>query len=120
MNANNDIPIAAGAAGPPGGEPAPAAPAPAPNPFANFQWRVTFHEAGEDPHVEIMNSFSNAWALAQPWPEEMEEHDWNFELKEDVRQRFLFAAQNPDSPNADRFIRVCWVDNETYTAIEMF
>ena len=134
MNANNDIPIAAGAGagagGPPGGGPpdggppgvAAGAPAAAPNPFANYQWRVTFYEEGDEPHVEIMSTFSSAWALAQPWPEEMAMHDWSFVLKEDARARFTFAAQNPDSPNADRLIRVCWADDEngTYNTIEMF
>lgn len=146
MHANNDdIPIAAGGGGgPPGGEPAPAgpaagggdgagpaappaAPAPAPqpqnpNPFANYQWRVTYYEEGEEPHVEIMSRFADAWAVAQPWPEEMEDHDWVFLTKADVQGRFTFAAQNPDSPNAEWVIRVCWTEDEegTYTTIEMF
>ena len=102
MNANNDIPV--------------------PNPFANYQWRVTFYEEGEEPHTEIMRTFADAWAVAQPWPEEMAGRNWNFEVRAGVRQRFLFATQNPDSPNAERLIRVCWVagENNTYNTIEMF
>ena len=92
------------------------------NPLANHQWRVTFHEEGDQPHVEIMRTFADAWALAQPWPEELAEPNWRFLLREEVRDRFIFSAQNPDSPNAERVIRVCWADDEngTYNTIEMF
>ena len=34
-------------------------------------WTVIFFEEGEEPLIEEMSSFSDAWALAQPAPEEM-------------------------------------------------
>lgn len=34
-------------------------------------WTVIFFEEGEEPLIEEVSSFSDAWALAQPAPEEM-------------------------------------------------
>lgn len=76
------------------------------------QWRVTFYEEGEEPIVEIMRSFADAWALAQPNPEE-DGLAWRFEPRAQVLARF-------QDPQANHTIRVCWVEgvNGTYNVIE--
>lgn len=73
------------------------------------QWRVTFYEKGDEPLVEMMRSFADAWALAQPYPED-DGLAWHFAgARAQIKARFE-AGENS--------IRVCWVDNETYTVVE--
>lgn len=75
------------------------------------RWRVTFYEEGEEPLVEDMRSFADAWALAQPNPED-DGLAWRFAgARAQIKARFE-AGENS--------IRVCWVDgvNGTYTVVE--
>jgi hypothetical protein len=77
----------------------------------NQQWRVTFYEAGEEPLVEVMRSFADAWALAQPNPED-DGLPWRFAgARAQIKARFEAGEQ---------IITVCWVDgvNGTYNVIE--
>jgi len=85
------------------------------NLLAGRQWRVTFHEAGEMPEEELMRSFQDAWAIAQPYPEE-DGLAWQFEQRAFIRASFELAVEDPNQP---RTLRVCWVDDDTYTTIEM-
>jgi hypothetical protein len=75
------------------------------------QWRVTFYEVGEEPIVEVMSSFADAWALAQPNPED-DGLDWRFVgARVQIKARFDAGEQ---------IITVCWVNgvNGTYNVIE--
>ncbi len=77
------------------------------------QWRVTFYEEGEEPLVEVMRTFADAWAVAQPYPED-DGLAWRFAgARAQIKARF-------DDPQGERSIRVCWVEgvNGTYTFIE--
>jgi hypothetical protein len=57
------------------------------------QWRVTWQVQGEQPEVEVMNRWADAWALAQPWPEERgEDGGWLYTLRADALSAFQNGA----------------------------
>lgn len=85
------------------------APPPFPEELRNYQWRVTWYEEGEEPYTEVMGRFGNAWALAQPYPEE-DGLAWHFTRRADILAALL---QEP-------IVTAAWVDNLTRTTIERF
>ena len=60
------------------------------------QWRVTWHEEGEEDVVEIMTSWSDAWAISQPLEPE---GGWLYTQKDVVYNRFQ---------NGENSINVAW------------
>ncbi len=56
------------------------------------QWRVVFYEVDEEPIEEIMSSFADAWALAQPDPQH--ERGWRIQRRADVIAAFAAGEQD--------------------------
>ncbi len=57
------------------------------------QWRVTWLDQGEQPEVEVMNRWADAWALAQPWPEERgDDGGWLYMRRADALSAFQNGA----------------------------
>jgi hypothetical protein len=82
---------------------------PVPEALRNYQWRVTWYEEGDEPYTEIMGRFGDAWALAQPYPDD-DGLDWHFTRRADILNALL---QEP-------VVTVAWVDNATRTTLERF
>ena len=78
----------------------------------NSQWRTIFYEGGEVPLVEILRTFADAWALAQPYPDPVGPR-WSFLARANAKAHFE-AGGGP--------LTVCWVEGnpQTYTVIERF
>jgi hypothetical protein len=81
-----------------------------------MMYRVIFYEEGEDvePIIEDMTSFADAWALAQPAPEEMEEGWRTIVTREEAQERIktgvLTVASDPEKPNKNyTTIQEMWV-----------
>lgn len=72
------------------------------------QWRITWYEEGEEPLVEIVSSFADAWVLAQPYPED-DNLPWKWVERHIAVQRFAAG---------ERAVRAAWVDNATQTFVE--
>ena len=72
------------------------------------QWRVTFYEEGDEPLVEMMRSFADAWAVSKPYPD-LDGRPWQRLEKANVEARFV-AGENA--------IVVSRASNGTYTVIE--
>jgi hypothetical protein len=56
------------------------------------QWRVVFYDVDEQPIEEIMSSFADAWALAQPDPQH--ERGWRIQRRADVVAAFAAGEQD--------------------------
>jgi hypothetical protein len=57
------------------------------------QWRVTWLVQGEQPEVDVMNRWADAWALAQPWPEERgEDGGWLYTRRLSALEAFQNGA----------------------------
>lgn len=62
----------------------------------NYQWRVTWHVQGQDDETEYVSRFSDAWAMAQPWPEERAEGGgWTYTRRADGLAAFMDAPVGP-------------------------
>jgi hypothetical protein len=62
----------------------------------NYQWRVTWHVQGQDDETEYVSRFSDAWAMAQPWPEERGEGGgWTYTRRADGLASFMDAPAGP-------------------------
>lgn len=85
------------------------APMPVPEALHNYQWRITWYEEGDEPFTEVIGHFSDAWALAQPYPDD-DGLDWHFTRRADALNALL---QEP-------IVTVAWVDNLTRTTLERF
>ncbi len=72
------------------------------------QWRVTFYEQGEEPLVEIMRTFADAWAVSAPYPGD-DGLQWARSNRANVEARFA-AGENS--------IVVSRASQVTYTVIE--
>jgi hypothetical protein len=72
------------------------------------QWRITWYEEGEEPLVEVVSSFADAWALAQPYPDE-DGLQWQWMPRQDAHLQFANGAQA---------LVAAWVDNATRTVVE--
>jgi hypothetical protein len=72
------------------------------------QWRITWYEDGEEPMVEVVSSFADAWALAQPYPDE-DGLQWRWTPRQDARLQFA---------NGSQAVVAAWVDNTTRTVVE--
>jgi hypothetical protein len=72
------------------------------------QWRVVFYEAGDQPLVEVMRSFADAWAVAQPYPHE-DGLPWVIGNRNNIKATLEVQA----GP-----LTVASVDGQTYTTIE--
>jgi hypothetical protein len=77
----------------------------------NNQWRVTFYEEGDEPLVEDVNSFADAWGLAHPYPT-LDGLRWKTQERANVEARFA-AGEN-------RIVVSYSSDAGTYTVIERF
>jgi hypothetical protein len=63
----------------------------------SHQWAVTWAPEGE---VEIMKNFADAWAIAQPYPED-DGPDWTYTRKAEVRALFHAGVKK---------VKVAWVE----------
>jgi hypothetical protein len=72
------------------------------------QWRITWYEDGEEPLVEVVSSFADAWALSQPYPHE-DGLQWQWIGRNVAMQRFAEGEQ---------VVCASWVDNATRTIVE--
>lgn len=72
------------------------------------QWRITWYEEGEDPLVEVIGSFADAWALAQPYPDE-DGLPWQWLPRADAILQFENGAQS---------VVAAWVDNVNRIIVE--
>ncbi len=74
------------------------------------KWEVIFYEDGEEPLTEIMNNFQDAWALAQPNPQE-DGLAWTTLNRANVMWRF---------DNGETWIVVSRASENTYTVIRHY
>lgn len=73
-----------------------------------YQWRVTFYEAGEEPYSELMSRFSSAWILSLPYPH-LDGLNWHRLQRQELVDRLN---------NGDNQICVSWVNDLTRTVLE--
>jgi len=66
------------------------------DPLSNSQWRTTWYEDGEEPFEEIWRRFSDAFADAIPYADDV---GWEYLPKRSVRDRFA---------NGENHIQVSW------------
>ena len=66
------------------------------DPLRNSQWRTTWYEDGEEPFEEIWSRFSDAFADAIPYADDV---GWEYLPKRTVRDRFA---------NGENHIQVSW------------
>jgi hypothetical protein len=58
-------------------------------------WRVTWYEDGDQPETEVMVRWADAWALAQPWAEELgDDGGWLYTRRAEALAAFENGAES--------------------------
>ena len=51
------------------------------------QWRVTWYDADDEPVVEVVRAFADAWAISQPGDDD-DDLDWRFTTRQATLDSF--------------------------------
>lgn len=68
------------------------------------QWKVTWAPEGDE---ELMKNFADAWAIAQPYPDE-NGPNWTYTRKAEVRALFHAGVKK---------VRVAWVEGNAQLGV---
>lgn len=73
----------------------------------SYQWKVIWSPEGDE---EIMKSFADAWAIAQPYPDD-NGPAWNYTRKAEIHALFEAGVAK---------VRVAWSEGNAAVWIERF